>query len=94
MPSTANFVKFSFSVWIRSARTASPNMDAASTLAIAASSVDPDSAIMRAAPAVSCTGTGSIRSDERNSSHCARACQCDRARLTSSSRAPGTPSNA
>ena len=48
----------------------------------------------RAAPAVSWTGTGSIRIDDRNSSHCASACQCDRARRTSSRRAPGTPSRA
>ena len=70
------------------------DLDAASTLAIAASSRDPDSAIMRAAPAVSWTGTGSIRIDARNSSHCASACQWERARRTSSSRAPGTPSSA
>ena len=94
VPMTANLVRFSFSVWIRSASTASPKMDAASTLAIAASSADPVCAIMRAAPAVSWTGTGSIRSEERNSSHCASACQCERARRMSSSRAPGTPSKA
>ena len=69
MPITANFVKFSFSDWMRSASTARPNRAPASTLAMAASSSLPDSAIMRAAPAVSWTGTGSIRIEERNSSH-------------------------
>ena len=90
-PRIANFVKFSFSVWIRSASTARPKFFAASTLAIAASSRSPERAICRAAPAVSCTGTGSIRIDARNSSHCASACQWERARRISSSRAPGTP---
>ena len=32
--------------------------------------------------------------DARNPSHCASACQCDRARRISSRRAPGTPSSA
>ncbi len=90
----ANFVKFSFSVWIRSASTASPKFAAAPTLAIAASSRAPDSAISRAAPAVSCTGIGSMRIEDRNSSHCASACQWDRARRISSRRAPGTPRSA
>ena len=91
MPIAANLVKFSFSVWMRSARTARPRFTPASTLAMAASSRLPLSAIMRAAPAVSCTGTGSMRIDDRNSSHCASACQWERARLISSRRAPGTP---
>ena len=87
-------MKFSFSVWIRSASTARPKIEAASTLAIAASSRAPEAAIWRAAPAVSCTGMGSILIDARNSSHWAKACQCERARRISSSRAPGTPRSA
>ena len=87
-------MKFSFSVWIRSASTFSPKFAAAATLAIAASARSPEAAICRAAPAVSCTGKGSIRIDARNSSHWASACQCDRARRMSSRRAPATASNA
>ena len=83
----ANFVRFSFSVWMRSASTASPVAAPASTLAIAACSRSPRSAMTRAAPAVSCTGTGSMRMDDRNSSHCARACQWECAHRTCSRRA-------
>ena len=43
---------------------------------------------------MSWTGTGSIRIDIKNSSHCANACQCECARRISSSRAPGSPSSA
>ena len=43
---------------------------------------------------MSCTGTGSIRIDERNSSHWASACQWEWARRIASSRTPGRPSSA